>query len=162
MDIYDIAMRLEKEGEALYRGFARKSLEKGLAVIFIELAEEEKKHWEILRQMKEKTGGLTQEDVVYKSPKNVFRGWEILRSSMRLDMSQTDLYRLALGMEHRSIDFYTRQAQQTTDTVKKQVFERIIDEEKRHCELIENIIEFLSAPERWVENAEFSKVGEEY
>ena len=39
---------------------------------------------------------------------------------------------------------------------------KIAKEEKNHYNIVENIIELLLKPERWVEHAMFTKIGEEY
>ena len=45
-------------------------------------------------------------------------------------------------------------------TQQKDVFLKLADEEKKHYFLLGNIIEFISRPEHWLENAEFHHLEE--
>ncbi len=56
MNIYDFAMQMEKDGENYYRELAAASEIAGLKKIFDMLADEEVKHFQIFRQLKEKKG----------------------------------------------------------------------------------------------------------
>ena len=77
-------------------------------------------------------------------------------------MGQADLYRKALDIEQKSIDFYTEKSKEVKDEKQQAIFLKIADEEKKHYDIVENIVDFISKPERWVEHAEFNKIGEKY
>jgi rubrerythrin len=51
-------------------------------------------------------------------------------------------------------------ANEVTEEYQKEIFQRLADEEKKHYFLLENIIEFVSRPETWLENAEFYHLEE--
>ena len=53
MDIFDFAMEKEKEAEKLYRELAERSKEEGVKKILLMLADDEAKHFEIVKRMKE-------------------------------------------------------------------------------------------------------------
>jgi rubrerythrin len=42
----------------------------------------------------------------------------------------------------------------------KEIFLKLADEEKKHYFLLENIIDFVSRPQKWLENAEFYHLDE--
>ena len=44
--------------------------------------------------------------------------------------------------------------------IKKRIFQKLAEEEKKHYFLLENIIQFVSRPETWLENAEFYHLEE--
>ena len=44
----------------------------------------------------------------------------------------------------------------------KQLWLAIAAEEKRHEHILENVIEFVTKPESWAENAEFSHLEKDY
>jgi rubrerythrin len=60
-----------------------------------------------------------------------------------------------MKLEKQSEDFYLDRADQAKDTEQKQLFRRLASEEKKHCYLLENIVDFVSRPRSWLENAEF-------
>lgn len=54
MNVYEYAMKVEKDGEAYYRELASKSPNNGLKRIFTMLAEEEIKHYNVFKNMMKK------------------------------------------------------------------------------------------------------------
>lgn len=53
MDIYEFAIEFEQENQKFYNEFAEKSSNTSLKNVFLNLAEEEKKHENIIRQMRD-------------------------------------------------------------------------------------------------------------
>ncbi len=162
MNPYDYAMQLEKEGQELYLDFAQKAPEKGMAAIFRELAGREQKHYETFQAMKENQSVDMPEADFMQQVKDIFAGWRNLKDQEPYDQSQADLYKKALEVEKRSIDFYAQEEKKINDQKQKKIFLQITEEERKHYEIIENVIEFMLKPHRWVEHPMFSKVGEEY
>ncbi|MFH2146248.1 MAG: ferritin family protein [Candidatus Omnitrophota bacterium] len=162
MNIFDYAMQIEKEGDALYTEFARTAPNKGMTTIFTELAEQEKKHYEIFKKMKERQDVSIAGTSSLSNSKGVFAKWKEEKNKFDFNISQADLYRKALEIEQKSIDFYMDKSREADNIKQKKIFEGIADEERAHYDVVENVIEFITKPERWVENAEFGKMREEY
>jgi rubrerythrin len=162
MNIFDYAMRMEKEGEAFYTELALKATSKGMVLIFNELAQAEMRHYETFDQMKKNQNAVIPETSFLNNVKSVFSEWKSKKETFTFSLSQADLYRKALDIEKKSIDFYTDGSKKVTDKKHKELFMKIVNEEKTHYEIMQNIVDFVAQPERWVEHAEFSKIGEEY
>ncbi|HBG61602.1 MAG: hypothetical protein A2Y03_05850 [Omnitrophica WOR_2 bacterium GWF2_38_59] len=162
MNIFDYAMQIEKEGEALYQSFAKDSPQKGLATIFTGLAEQEHKHYKTFKKMKYSEGTESIDTPFLDNVKSIFTEWKKEKHKFKFKISQADLYRKALDIEQKSIDLYMEKSKEVDSDKQRQIFKKIANEEKSHYEIMENIIEFITKPERWVEHAEFSKIGEEY
>ena len=160
MNPYDTAMQIEKEGEALYADFAKRSPSKGLAIIFMRLAEDELRHYEVFEKMKKNRQPVIVKSALPDDAETVFS--ELKKETFDFSLSQPDLYRKALEAEKKSIQFYTQYAKAARSEEERDVFLSIIREERQHAAIVENIIEFLTAPETWSENAEFIRSGEEY
>ncbi|HEW78629.1 MAG TPA: rubrerythrin, partial [Phycisphaerales bacterium] len=75
--------------------------------------------------------------------------------SFDFDIKQTGLYKKAQDIEKKSRDFYLKKANEVEEKHQKELFLKLADEEKKHYLLLDNIIEFVSMPETWLENAEF-------
>jgi rubrerythrin len=60
-----------------------------------------------------------------------------------------------LEIELKSIEFYSEQHDLVTDVKQKRALSKIIEEERRHYDLIDDIIVMVERPESWVEDAEF-------
>ena len=159
MNIFDFAMEKEKYSKDYYRQLAAKSNDKGLATIFNMLADEEARHEKIVSDMKKDIAPDLAETKVLSDAKNVFAKMRESTRSFNFNISQTELYKKAQDIERQSWDFYLEKADEVAEA-QKEVFLELADEEKKHYFLLENIIEFVSRPEKWLENAEFYHLEE--
>ena len=75
-------------------------------------------------------------------------------------LSEIDLYRKAQDIEQKTMDFYREKADKAVDAYEKAVLLKLADEEKRHYFILENIVEFVSRPEQWLENPEWYHIEE--
>jgi rubrerythrin len=159
MNIFDFAMEKEKYSEDYYRQLAGKSNNKGLETVFNMLADEEAKHYKIVSDMKEDIAPDLAETTVLSDAKDVFAKMRESALSFNFDVTQAALYRKALNIEKQSQDFYLGKANEV-EKAHKEIFLKLADEEKKHYFLLENIIDFVSRPETWLENAEFYHLDE--
>lgn len=161
MNIFDYAMQIEKEGEELYTQFSKNAPNEGMTKIFTDLAVQERKHYEIFMKMKLSNDVEINNTPIWDNVKSIFAEWKSNKNKFDFDITQADLYRKALDIEKKSIDFYTEKSKEVKDVKQKQLFLKIADEEKKHYKIMENIIEFITMPDRWFEDAEFN-IGEEF
>jgi rubrerythrin len=156
MDIYDYAMKMEKDGEGYYRELAAKSSETGLRNIFTMLADAEVIHHNIFRRMKEHGKPEVAQTKILGDVRNIFEKMkEGTKKIEQLHITDTELYQKAKGIEKVSRDFYLKQAEEAEDPGQKEIFLKIADEEKKHFLILEEIILFVSRPHVWLENAEW-------
>lgn len=159
MNIFDHAMQMEKDGEKLYRDLAQKSENIGIKNIFNMLADDEVKHYKVFEDMKKNEKSQMADTEVLASAKNVFTQ---LKKEKTFDQkgTQLDLYKKAQELEKKSEEFYLQKAEEVKDSYQKEIMLKIAEEEKKHYFLLDNIVQFVSAPERWLEDAEFSYFDE--
>ncbi len=160
MNIFDFAMQMEKDGENYYRELAGKSSNKGVTSILNMLADEEVKHYELMKKMKTHNPSLG-ETPIMKNVKNVFSEMKNSGEKFDFESSQKDLYLKAQELEKKSEDFYREKAAEVGEKPKKDVLLKIAEEEKKHYHILENIIEFITKPETYLEDAEFSNLGDD-
>ena len=156
MNIYEFAMQMEQDGERFYRNLASQSTHSGVTRIMTMLADDEVKHYNIVKALADKTSPTMAKTTILDDAKNVFAG--IKDSAFDFDGMQIDLYRQAQEIEQRSQDFYTEKAELVTDPVATKILLQIADEERRHYFLLDHIIEFMNRPYSWVEDAEFTNL----
>ena len=159
MNIYDFAMQMEKDGETYYRELAGKCGNKGLTNILNMLADEEVKHYEIIKRMKSKTPKIADTKIL-ENVKNVFAKMKDQKEGFNFNASQKEFYRKAQELEKQSEDFYASKSKETEEKDKKESFTKLAEEEKRHFVILDNIIEFIARPESWLEDAEFNHLEE--
>ncbi len=157
MNVYEYAMKVEKDGEAYYRDLANKTGDAGLKSILTMLADEEVKHYVVFDKMNKKQIIPTQPHVdVFASAITMFQKMRDENKTATFSEDQVDFYKSAMLSEENSYKFYIEKALMLEDEEQKAVFMRIAEEERQHMVLLENLVEYISFPERWLENAEFN------
>ncbi len=155
MDIFEFAMKKEKLAESTYRELAGKTANKGLSNILTMLADEEAKHYKIISAVKECAALEIPETTVLVDAKDVFAKMNRGVESFDFDVSEVELYKKAQQFEANSMKYYLEKASEVEDEHQKAVLSWLAEEENKHYFLLENIIQFVSRPETWLENAEF-------
>lgn len=156
MDIFEFAMDKEKYSEFYYRDLAQRSPHVGLKNILTMLADEEAKHYQTIERMKTGTPGEVADTPVLGDAKKVFEQMRTAAEKFDFRMGEADLYRKAVKIEEESKKFYEQKAREMTDPAQKKTLQRLAAEENKHLILVENLRTFVSRPETYLENAEFS------
>jgi len=163
MNIYEYAMKVEKDGERYYRELATKTDNVGVQSILTMLAEEEVKHYIVFDKMNNNQAIPTQPNIdIFQHTKNIFEKMQKENKTPSFTKDQIEFYKSALRSEESSYKFYTEKASMLEDGEQKKAFLRIAEEEKAHYILLENLVEYVSAPESWVESAEFNHLSEKF
>ena len=159
MDVFEYAMQMEKDGEDYYRQMARQTANKALRNVLTMLADEEVKHYNAIEKMKTVPPQMG-ESTILADAKNVFIQMKEAEEKPDLDIGQIELYKKAQEIERKSREFYLEKSNEVEKEYQKRIFLKLAEEEKKHYFLLENIIEFVSRPESWLENAEFYHLDE--
>jgi rubrerythrin len=155
MNIFEFAKEKEKYAEKFYRDRAAKSPDRGLSEVFELLANEEEKHFELIEKMQADVPAELVETPVLANAIAIFEKIREGEKKFTFDKSELDLYREAQKIEQNARDFYLEKADEVETPAQRQIFFELAEEEKKHYFLIDNIIEFVSRPQQWLENAEF-------
>ncbi len=159
MDIFEFAMQMEKDGEQYYRELAGKVKNDGMKRILGMLADDEVKHYNIVSAMRKGAPDMPDSPVL-KDSKNIFEEIKGTKTDLDFDDSQREALKKALEIEEKSEDFYADKAKEVENEAHKTLFEKLADEERRHVHLIDHMIEFVTKPETWLDDAEFSNLEE--
>ncbi|MFO7866613.1 MAG: ferritin family protein [Candidatus Aminicenantes bacterium] len=154
MNILEYAMKMEKDGEDLYREMARSTGDPGLKKILTMLADDEVKHYKIFEGMRKMAEPKMMETRVLSDARNIFTNMDPAGASD--ETGHIDMYKKALDIEKKSREFYEDKAKETGSPEEKDLFLKIADEEKKHYFLLENLIQFVNRPQQWLEDAEFN------
>ena len=155
MDVYDYAMQLERDGEKYYRDAAAGTSHEGLKKVFTMLADAEVVHFKIFKGMKEHQPVPLPDSSLLKDVKNVFIVMKEKGGLEGVNDAQIELYRKAQDIEKQTEDFYLSKAPLAEGPAEKETFLRVAAEEHKHYLLLDRIIDFVSRPEQWLEDAEF-------
>ena len=157
MDILEYAMQIEKEGEAHYRKLAERSNNPGMKKILTELADSEVEHYNVFKAIKENSNIPEIDEAILPNVKDIF-------SKMQTDkMSDTtgdevELYRKAKFHEKENQKFYQQKAEEADEPALKEMLLKIAQEEAKHEQVLEGIIDFIASPTQWLENAEWHRI----
>ena len=160
MNIFEYAMQLEKESQNFYRHLADGTDITGLKTIFTILATEEAKHYKIVKDMQAGTPVKFVDTNILSNAKIAFE--QMSKSDNKFDpgIDQLEEYKKAQGIEKKSQDFYQQKADEVDNPDQKEILKTLIEEEKKHYFLLQNIMDFLSRPQTWLENAEWNHLDE--
>jgi rubrerythrin len=163
MNVFEHAMKMEQDGRAFYLEHAGKTNDPALKRVLSELADDELKHYNIFKAMHDRAKAEYKESektTIVRTVKNVF---EEMRSQNRDYTFAADagrVWEIAREVEKKSEAFYREKASEMTDDNQKQIWNRIADEEHRHWNTIEQVIQFLNRPKQWLADAEWSSMEE--
>jgi rubrerythrin len=160
MDIFAYAMQMEKDGEHFYREIADKADSTGIKRILAMLADEEVRHYKAIEKMRQGRSAQMAETHILDQAKNVFVQMKEEGGEFSPELGQIELYKKAQEIEKRSRQFYEEKAAEAGRDDQKQLFERLAVEETKHYFLLENLIDFVSRPGQWLENAEWHHLEE--
>jgi rubrerythrin len=162
MNVFEFAMQMEKDGEAFYREIAAKIKDPGLKKIFNTLADEEVVHYNTFKHLFENTPTEVAESNILEKAKSVF---EEMKAAGSIDITdetvQTDAYKKAMDAEKEAYTFYEKKAEEANDEKEKKILLTFAREERRHYRLLENVLEFVSRPDSWLEDAEFARMQDD-
>jgi rubrerythrin len=148
-------MEKEQLAEQLYRKLAETAPHKGLISILTMLADEEHGHYEVISKMKQGFPAEVPETILLTNAKTIFAKMRESREKFKFGDTQIDLYKKAQDIERESRAFYRQKAVESENPSHKAIFNTLAEEENKHYFLLENIIEFITRPQTWLENAEF-------
>jgi rubrerythrin len=145
-EIIDLAIKLEKNGEAVYRGAIETVSESGLVPLLEWMADEEVKHADWFAQLKHNLETKNENPFVAEMSRELFN--EMLGeknfSLKDVDFSSIEeideLIEVFIEFEKDSIIFYEVLKPFVEDPAARVQLKKIVDEEKRHIERLKEFI----------------------
>jgi rubrerythrin len=156
MDIFTFATEKEKQAEQYYRALAGKTGHDGLKRILTMLADDEAEHVQAIERMKSKTPGMVMETPALAGARAIFERMRGAAEDFDFHISEVDLYRRARDIEAESKKYYLQKAEEVQDDRQREAFKKLAAEENKHLLLVQGLCDFVSAPETYLEDAEFS------
>lgn len=158
MDIFEFAIKMEMDGQHYYEELAAKSPNAAIKHVMTMLSEDEIKHRQTIEKIRLSTCVMS-ETKILENTRNVFEQLRDFGGVPELVGDEEQLYRHAMELENESIAFYLDRADQVERPEQKALFEQLADEERKHHRLLEGLVEFVSRPKTWLEDAEYNSFG---
>jgi len=161
MKMFERAMELKKTTEQYYRNLSNRCVDfAGVHNILNMLANDEMKHFNLFHGMKNNADiTINDEDFLNKIQTEISSLKE-KEKSFSCFIDQIELYKEALDLEKKHLNFYKELLQ--NKPAYKKILNKIIEDENSHINTLSNLIELIIHPESWVEQAEFNTNEEEY
>ena len=160
MNIFDCAIRMEKEAKEYYENLANVAKVPELKTLFNMLAGAEQEHHDALVKMKE---GLDPQKVRFAALEEaacIFRPLLDKRELVAELKDDPDAYRHVVKREEEDAKFYEELAAKAKDEDTRDVFLMIAAEERKHLNIVENIYSFIQSPRTYLAWGEFSNLAE--
>jgi rubrerythrin len=156
MDILEFAMNKEKHSEDYYRQLAAQSPTIGLRNILTMLADEETRHYETIRQMRDSTTVKVTDTPVLANATAEFERMRHAaeRFNFHLHADQVRVYRKACDIEKESRQYYQEKAAEVQDPQQRDLLLKLAEEENKHLLVVQAICDFVARPETFLEDAE--------
>jgi rubrerythrin len=140
-DVFELAMQLEKSGEAFYRAVAEKSESPEVRSLFEDLAEQEGKHYEVfakLRQTARDTVLMSDEEwdwylgYLNATVQNAFfEGPDKALAAAEQVTDEKQALRMAIGFEKETLLFFYDMRDAVYEADRKSI-DKVVAEEKAH------------------------------
>jgi rubrerythrin len=164
MNVFEFAMKMEKDGQEYYEMHAAKESNVALKKIWQQLAADETKHYEIFRRMKDGQIGEAAKmsavgTTILDTAKTVFKELAAKEKDVKFGKDVFEAWEKAQDVEIETEEFYRQKQEEEKDPEVKKAFGLIADEENKHVNLIEHVLDFLHEPRSWLEDAEWNNFG---
>ncbi len=161
MDVFDFAIKMETDAEAYYKKLAEQTDLEGIRNIFLDLAADERKHFEIFKSMKAHGNiAATRDSEALNNAKNTFEMLLQTKPAVSGLKGNLDAYQHAMKMEAEAARAYEEAMIHETNPEVKKLLQRVIEEEQKHYNIIENLYDFVNAPNEYLAWGEFSNLEE--
>jgi rubrerythrin len=158
MNILDFAMKMELDGKAYYEVLAAETTVAGLKSIFTSLAADEQKHYETILAIKAGTNPKMADSTVLEKARNLFEELAADKNIVGSLKKSLDGYQHARKIEADSVRLYEDMAKKEEKPETVQLLLRIANEEKKHFNILDNLYDFVLAPQYFLAWGEFSNL----
>ena len=160
MNIFDCALKMEQDAKAHYEQLAEAAPVPELKNLFGMLAAAETEHYDSLMKMKEDPSSGGGEFKALKEAACAFRPLLDKRDVIAGLKGDEDGYQHVVKEEEDSVRFYEELLGKAEDERTRNLLQALIEEEKRHLSIIENIYAFVETPQTYLAWGEFSNLKE--
>ncbi|MBI4688258.1 MAG: ferritin family protein [Nitrospirae bacterium] len=150
MNALEIATKMETDAIAFYKDASTKTNHAVGKKMFIVIAEDEKRHLEMISQVAKDLDIKINDLSPLKNIKTIF---EELKDEMlqRVEATRDELeaFKIAMQMEREGVEFYKQAALQAKTEKERTLFERLVKEEEQHYAIFANTYFFLYNTGSW-------------
>ena len=159
MEVIRFAMQMEIDGQKFYEKSAAEAPHPELKEIFLYLAEEEKRHFQVFKNLSEGHTGAAGQALrggTIDQSKNMFV--KMIESGEHKSFGDEvrAAWKKALEIEEQAVKLYSEEAKRESDPERVELLNKIAEEERNHVYLIDNVLSYLNDPATFAESRRFA------
>lgn len=163
MSILDTALGIEKMSISYYEELKENLKGSSLVASVDFLIEQEHRHIDFIKKALEEDAFQLEEVKDDLSTEKVLSAYkEELKAPLNIDNTLLSLYKKGIDMEGKSVVLYQDLLKEQRKEQDKDIVKILIEEEKSHKALLEGLLDLARHAEEWVEDPEFSHIGDQY
>lgn len=150
MNIYETAMKTEKDAIEFYTSAAAKTQNPIGKKMFLSIVEDEKRHLEIMECLFKRMHVPHEKISPMEKVKTVFEeNQDLMLQRVTATSDDIEALAIAMKMEQESVDFYKKAAQDAANDKEREIFGRLVAEETEHYAIFANTHNFLVDSGNW-------------
>ncbi|MCE5312884.1 MAG: ferritin family protein [Nitrospiraceae bacterium] len=150
MNSVELALKMETDAVNFYTEASGMSGYPAGSRMFLSIAQDEKRHIEMLNRLLRNIDLTLQESNPVKTVKTIF---EEMKDKMmqRVKASDDDMeaFRIAMQMEKEGVEFYKKAAEEAGTDKERMLFDMLILEEEKHYQMFSNTYSFMTDTGNW-------------
>lgn len=150
MNAVELAAKMESDAIDFYAKAAEKTSHPAGKRIFLSIMEDEKRHLAMLNSIVKGMGITPDTPMPIARIKTIF---EELKDKMvggiAASADEKDALKIAMAMEKEGYEFYQKSADAAQDAKTRELFTRLVSEEKEHYAVFANTLNFLDDNGNW-------------
>ncbi len=150
MNSVEISLKMESDAVDFYEKCADKMRNPVGRKMFLSIAEDEKRHIELLNKLFRKLDMTIEKASPMKAIQSIFAEMKdhmVARVAATTD--DMEAFRIAMEMEKQGRDFYRKSAAVAPTPLEKTLFETLADEEEEHFKVFSNTLDFMQNTNNW-------------
>ena len=159
MDIIRFAMQMEIDGQKFYEQAAAASPQPELREIFQYLAEEEKRHFRFFKSLADGQSAQARKELSggnMKDTRNIFVKMIESGEAKTFGDEVRKAWQKALEIEEQAVKLYSEEAKRESDDKRRELLDKIAEEERNHVYLIDNVLSYMNDPAAFAESKRFA------
>ncbi len=150
MNAIEIAIKMEKDAIAFYKEAAEKTQHPVGKKMFLSVAEDEKRHLQLLSQIFKEVDIKITEVHPLQIVGTVFESMkDQMMERAAATKDEMEAFKIAMHMEKEGIEFYKEAESGAKAEKEKALFERLIQEEQEHYTMFLNTYNFMIDTGNW-------------
>lgn len=150
MTALEIARKMETDAIKFYNEAADKTAYPAGKKMFQTIANDEKRHLEMISQLIKGLEITIQDVSPMKNVKTVFESMkDEMMAKVEASSDELEAFTVAMKMEQEGLEFYRKALTEAKTDKEKALFERLMEDEKQHYQIFANTHQFLSDTGNW-------------